>query len=66
MGTRLSALRSDASHCRTQRMKKMPCPKKPIASHIASVLGMSDEGRAELKEVEGHEAVRSPIGLRAR
>lgn len=38
MGTRLSALRSDASHCTTHRMKKMPCPTKPMAIQMFSVV----------------------------
>src|SRR5918997_4084193 len=37
-GTRLSALRSEASHCTTHRIKKIPCQRNPIPSHIVSTL----------------------------
>src|SRR5215471_16173922 len=39
-GTRLSALRSDDTHWMSHRPKKRPWPKKPIASHIISVVVM--------------------------
>ena len=37
-GITLAFLRSDAIHWTTQRMKKMPWPKKPIPNQIISVV----------------------------
>ena len=39
-GTRLSAFRSDTTHWMIHRPKKRPWPKKPIPSHIISVVVM--------------------------
>jgi hypothetical protein len=52
MGTRLWALRSEASHCTTQRMKKRPWPKKPMPSQVISVVDMGQDHAREEEIVE--------------
>ena len=57
VSTMLRALRSDATHWTTHRIKKTPWPKNPIASQIISVVFMTTSGgRRSKRRFSDHES----------